>query len=47
MIAKKYSPPQTVSVVRSIVKTDGTVIRLADTLDLPKITALLNAALKR
>lgn len=47
VIPKKYSPPQTVSVVRSIVKTDGTVIRLADTLDLPKITALLNAALKR
>ena len=47
VIPKNYSPPKTVNVVRSIVKTDGTVIRLADTLDLPTITALLNAALKR
>jgi len=40
----KYTTPRKVNVVRSIVKNDGTVISLADTLDLQKITKLISMA---
>jgi hypothetical protein len=43
-VKSKHSPPRKVSVIRSIVKTDGTVIGLADTLNLQKITKLIEAA---
>ncbi len=37
----KYSAPRRVSVMRSIVKRDGTVISFAETLNLQKITSLI------
>ncbi len=40
-IHAKHSPPRRVSVIRSIVKRDGTVIVLAETLDLHKLTRLI------
>lgn len=43
-VRSKHSPPRTVSVIRSIVKRDGAVIGLADTLNLQKITKLIKAA---
>jgi hypothetical protein len=43
-IRGKHSPPRKVSVIRSIVKSDGTVIGLADTLNLQRITRLIKAA---
>ena len=43
-VKSKHSPPRKVSVIRSIVKGDGTVIGLADTLNLQKITKLIKAA---
>jgi hypothetical protein len=50
-IHAKHSPPGRVSVIRSIVKRDGTVIVLAETLNLHKLTNLINegrtAALRR
>ncbi len=39
----KYSAPRKVSVIRSIVKQDETVIVLAETLNLHKLTALIKA----
>jgi len=43
-VRSKHSPTRKVSVIRSIVKRDGTVIGLADTLNLRKITGLIKAA---
>jgi hypothetical protein len=40
-VKTKNSAPRKVSVMRSIVKRDGTVISLAETLDLKKITSLI------
>jgi hypothetical protein len=42
-ISSKHSAPRRVSVIRSIVKTDGTVIVLAETLNLHKLTTLIRA----
>ena len=39
-VKTKHTAPRRVSVVRSIVKRDGTVISLAETLNLQKITSL-------
>lgn len=39
-VRSKHSPSRKVSVIRSIVKRDGTVIGLADTLNLQRITRL-------
>jgi hypothetical protein len=41
-IHAKHSPSRRVSVIRSIVKRDGTVIVLAETLNLHKLTRLIN-----
>ena len=43
-VKSKHSPSRKVSVIRSIVKKDGTVIGFADTLNLTKITGLIKAA---
>ena len=43
-VSSKHSSPRKVSVIRSIVKRDGTVIGLAETLNLRKITSLIKAA---
>jgi hypothetical protein len=43
-VRSKHSPPRRISVIRAIVKRDGTVIGVADTLNLRKITALIKAA---
>lgn len=43
VIHSKHSAPRKVSVIRSIVKNDGTVISLAETLNLQKITGLIEA----
>jgi Family of unknown function (DUF6585) len=45
-IHSKHSAPVRISVIRSIVREDGEVIVLADTLDLRKITGLIGAAIK-
>lgn len=42
-VKSKNSAPRKVSVVRSIVKRDGTVLSLAETLNLKKITNLITA----
>jgi hypothetical protein len=42
-IHSKHSPARRISVIRSIVKQDGTVIVLAETLNLPKLTSLITA----
>lgn len=44
MIHSKAAPPRRVSVIRSIVKRDGEMISLAETLDLTKVTGLINTA---
>jgi hypothetical protein len=46
-IHSKHSAPAKVRVIRSIVKRDGTVIDLAETLDLIKITKLITNATKK
>lgn len=43
-VKTKHSAPRKVSVIRSIVKKDGTVITLAEMLDLTKITELISTA---
>jgi hypothetical protein len=43
-VKSKHSSPRKVSVIRSIVKRDGTVIGLPQTLNLEKITNLIKAA---
>lgn len=43
-VSSKHSPPRRVNVIRSIIKADGTFISFADTLNLRKITTLINAA---
>ncbi len=45
-IHSKHSVPAKVRVIRSIVKSDGTVINLAETLNLMKITKLITNATK-
>jgi hypothetical protein len=40
-IHPRYSPSRRISVIRSIVKRDGTVIVLAETLNLHKLTSLI------
>lgn len=45
-IHSKHSLPAKVRVIRSIVKSDGTVISLAETLNLMKITKLITNATK-
>ncbi len=40
-VKTRSSIPKTVNVIRSIVKTDGTVITLTETLNLKKITGLV------
>jgi hypothetical protein len=40
-VHSKHAPPRRISVIRSIVKQDGTVIVLAETLNLPKLTRLI------
>lgn len=42
-VHSKHSAPRTVSVIRSVVKNDGTVIVLAETLNLHKLTTLISA----
>lgn len=42
-IHPRYSPSRRFSVIRSIVRADGTVIVLAETLNLPKLTRLIEA----
>ena len=44
MVHSKHSAPRRVSVIRSIVKMDGTVIVLAETLNLHKLTSLFTDA---
>lgn len=44
MVHSKHSAPRRVSVIRSIVREDGTVIVLAETLNLHKLTGLITAA---
>lgn len=46
LVHSKHSPPRRVSVIRSIVKKDGNVIVLAQTLNLHKLTSLITAATK-
>jgi hypothetical protein len=43
-VKSKHSAPRKVSVIRSIIKSDGTVIGLAQTLNLTKITKLITRA---
>jgi hypothetical protein len=45
-IHSKHSTPRKVRVIRSIVKSDGTVINLAETLNLIKITKLITNEMK-
>jgi hypothetical protein len=40
-IHPRHSPSRRISVIRSVVKADGTVIVLAETLNLPKLTRLI------
>lgn len=43
-VKSKNSAPRKVSVIRSVVKRDGTVISFAETLNLQKITSLINTS---
>jgi hypothetical protein len=43
IISSRHSAPRRVSVIRSIVKANGTVIVLAETLNLHKLTTLISA----
>jgi len=45
-VASKHSPPRRVNLIRSIVKKDGEMISLAETLNLTSITKLITAARK-
>jgi hypothetical protein len=45
-VAGKHSRPRRVNLIRSIVKKDGEMISLAETLDLTSITKLITAARK-
>jgi hypothetical protein len=45
-IHSKHSAPRRARVIRSIVKSDGTITTLAETLDLIKITSLITNATK-
>ena len=45
-VASKHSPPRRVNLIRSIVKKDGEMISLAETLNLTTITKLITAARK-
>ena len=46
-IHSKHSAPTKARVIRSIVRSDGTMISLAETLDLMKITKLITNATKK
>ena len=45
-VKSKYSAPRKVNLIRSIVKKDGEMISLAETLNLTRITKLITAARK-
>ena len=45
-VASKHSPPRRVNLIRSIVRKDGEMISLAETLNLTNITKLITAARK-
>ena len=45
-VASKHAPPRRVNLIRSIVKKDGEMISLAETLNLTSITKLITAARK-
>ena len=45
-VAGKHSPPRRVNLIRSIVKKDGEMISIAETLNLRSITKLITAARK-
>ena len=45
-VTSKHSPPRKVNVVRSIVRKDGEMISLPETLNLERITRLITAARK-
>jgi hypothetical protein len=45
-VTHKHSPPRRVNLIRSIVKRDGEMISLADTLSLTRITEVITAARK-
>jgi hypothetical protein len=45
-VASKHSPPRRVNLIQSIVKKDGEMISLAETLNLTRITKLITAARK-
>ena len=45
-VASKHSPPKRVNLIRSIVKKNGEMISLAETLNLTSITKLITAARK-
>ena len=45
-VASKHSPPGRVNLIRSIVRKDGEMISLAETLNLTSITKLITAARK-
>ena len=45
-VASKHSPPRRVNLIRSIVKKDGEMVSLAETLNLTSITKLITAARK-
>ncbi|HEX3228067.1 MAG TPA: hypothetical protein VHQ95_03835 [Pyrinomonadaceae bacterium] len=46
-VHSKHSPPRRISVIRSIVKRDGTAIVLAETLNLHKLTSLITHEISR
>jgi hypothetical protein len=45
-VASKYSPPRRVNLIRSVVRNDGEMISLAETLNLARITNLITTARK-
>jgi len=45
-VASKHSPPGRVNLIRSIVKKDGEMVSLAETLNLTRITKLITTARK-
>ncbi len=45
-VTSKHSPPRKVNLIRSIVRKDGEMISLAETLNLEKITKLITTARK-
>lgn len=46
-VVSKHAPPRRVNLIRSIVKNDGEMISLAETLNLTRITQLIIAARKK